>query len=228
MDHHHAMQSTAATISLLIPLSMGFMSSVTHCIGMCAPLQYLVLGRTHSMLDWLKYHLGRTFAYILLGSVTGALGMVVHARQMPVLMMSAKIILIATLLMTAIFFALGKESRWEKWLSRLIPTKWIYNQISDQSKPKSLVGFWTGFLPCPTTYATLLWALSSGKVWVGAVGMALFGVATFPTFYGLAFIGKKLKPFSRDIYRFTTAAVFGFLALWHIYHGFFSGPQMCH
>jgi len=221
-------QGTLLLASFLIPLLNGFMSSVTHCVGMCAPLQYVVLGRSHTTYEWIRYHLGRTLAYGLMGGLTATAGLTIHARNFPLLQITSKVLLIAILFLSAILFALGLEGRWEKWLSSFVPTRWLYQRINKQGQSRMLVGFWTGFLPCPTTYATLLWSLSTGKVWAGVIGMFLFGLATFPLFYGVAFLGKRMQPHSHTLYRYVTASLFIGLAFWHAYNGFISPHPSCH
>ncbi|MFN2264423.1 MAG: sulfite exporter TauE/SafE family protein, partial [Anaerolineales bacterium] len=70
------MTSTSLWITLLLS---GFLGSLGHCLGMCGPLNLMVVAqiRKNNLLalpNFSLYHAVRVLVYVLLGAVVGALG----------------------------------------------------------------------------------------------------------------------------------------------------------
>lgn len=218
-------------IAFMVPLTLGLMSSYTHCLGMCGPLQFILLKGNFHWKQWLIYHFSKIISYVMLGVLSGAIGSVVHAKEWVMMPKITKIIMIGLFLITAIYFALGKEGVIEKLLSKILPVAWIHHRLQSASSRKlPWLGFLTGFLPCPTTYAAVVWALGMGSPKIGGLGMLLFGISMMPAFLGLALAGHKLQLFSRNFFRVAVSLLFASLAFWNIYSVFIkAGPiHSCH
>ena len=75
-------------IDLLLMVSLGFLGSFGHCLGMCGPLSAVLAmgagrGRSVSLWQSLRFHLllnvGRLISYGLVGAAIGAVGSVLVA-----------------------------------------------------------------------------------------------------------------------------------------------------
>jgi sulfite exporter TauE/SafE len=218
-------------LEYFVPLSVGILSSFGHCIGMCGPIQLAIQSKVRGHVPLMIFHAGRTSSYIVLGLLTGALGMMIHGSNHPSLMVAAKImIIILFLVLAVIFWGVGTASL-EKMISKLIPTEWVLEKIlKSVQRNLYLAGIFTGLLPCPTTYAVLGWIISLGSPLKGGIGMALLGLATVPSFILIWYsLGWKKLWSAPVMYKFLSLLFLG-LAIWKIYQlvNMDSTPHMCH
>jgi uncharacterized protein len=101
------------------------------------------------------------------------------------------------------------------------PPKFIYKRLRNMSKAKDvfapgLLGFLTILLPCGTTIAMEVLAISSGNAFIGASIMATFVLGTIPFFLIIGFSAMKLGDVFRDKF-FKVAAVFVLvLGIWSL------------
>ena len=169
----------------------GLLGSLGHCLGMCGPLNLMVAAQMRknalpALPNFSLYHAARVLIYVLLGALVGALGSLLGlSHQLTALGGAVSLLLgIAILLLGAGYlgwlraFPLEGASRW--WnaaLSRALKQGgW---------RGVALLGVLNGLLPCGLVYSALLLAASTGAVWRGALGMALFGLGTFPALLAL-------------------------------------------
>jgi sulfite exporter TauE/SafE len=153
---------------------------------MCGPLNLIVAVQMRKndlpiLLNFALYHTARVVIYILLGALVGAIGSLLGlSRQLTAFGGAVSLVVgIAILLVGAGYlgwlraFPLEGASRWwNAYLSRALKQGGWRGVV--------LLGVLNGVLPCGLVYSALLLAASTGMVWRGALGMALFGLGTFP------------------------------------------------
>lgn len=90
------------------------------------------------------------------------------------------------------------------------PPKFLTRYIRQQAKSQEvftplLLGFMTIFIPCGTTQAMELLAISSGSALTGAAIMFLFTLGTSPTFFVLGFLATKIRGKYQALFTLATA-----------------------
>jgi sulfite exporter TauE/SafE len=160
---------------------------------MCGPLNLMVVAqiRKNNLLalpNFSLYHAVRVLVYVLLGAVVGALGSLLGlSRQLTTLGGLVSLVLgIAILLLGLGYLGWWVASPFEGAFP------WWNTALSRAMKhggwrSVALLGALNGLLPCGLVYSALLLATSSGKAWHGALGMAFFGLGTFPALLMLDF-----------------------------------------
>jgi sulfite exporter TauE/SafE len=181
---------TQSGVWLTLLLS-GFLGSLGHCLGMCGPLNLMVAAqmRKHDLPllpSFSLYHASRIGVYFLLGALVGAFGSLLGlSRQLTTLGGVISLALgIAILLLGAgylgwlsAFRLEGAAHWWNKALSRALQQGGWRGVLA--------LGALNGLLPCGLVYSALLLAASTGQAWRGALGMAIFGLGTFPALLAL-------------------------------------------
>ncbi len=195
--------------------TIGLLGSL-HCIGMCGPialsLPYGGAGRLAAAGNGLLYNLGRTFTYVLIGSLFGLLGKGIFLAGYQ----SALSISMGVLMLILAFFSTDLESRiarlsfLQKPLFRLKSA--LGNLIRAKSHTSFLgIGMLNGLLPCGLVYMAVVGAVSTGSVWKGAAYMGLFGLGTIPLmlFTSLAgnWIGVQVRRRIRAVLPFMLALI---------------------
>ena len=195
--------------------TIGLLGSL-HCIGMCGPialsLPYGGAGRLAAAGNGLLYNLGRTFTYVLIGSLFGLLGKGIFLAGYQ----SALSISMGVLMLILAFFSTDLESRiarlsfLQKPLFRLKSA--LGNLIRAKFHTSFLgIGMLNGLLPCGLVYMAVVGAVSTGSVWKGAAYMGLFGLGTIPLmlFTSLAgnWIGVKVRRRIRAVLPFMLALI---------------------
>ncbi|MBK6901711.1 MAG: sulfite exporter TauE/SafE family protein [Saprospirales bacterium] len=195
--------------------TIGLLGSL-HCIGMCGPialsLPYGGAGRLAAAGNGLLYNLGRTFTYVLIGSLFGLLGKGIFLAGYQ----SALSISMGVLMLILAFFSTDLESRiarlsfLQKPLFRLKSA--LGNLIRAKSHTSFLgIGILNGLLPCGLVYMAVVGAVSTGSVWKGAAYMGLFGLGTIPLmlFTSLAgnWIGVQVRRRIRAVLPFMLALI---------------------
>lgn len=193
-------------LDLLLIMTLGFLGSFGHCVGMCSPLTVAFsLSHQQETPKWqqqLYFHtllnLGRIISYVLVGAGIGALGSVLVASGQWAGIGSelrrSMAILTGVML---IWFGLGQiKPDFLPRLPILHPlTKNILHQrlsagmvkLSLQSRwwtPAGLGLVW-GLIPCGFLYAAQIKAAETGNLWRGAATMLAFGLGTLPTMLGV-------------------------------------------
>lgn len=196
----------------LLMLSLGFLGSFGHCLGMCGPLtvafslidrpnQSLRNGRSHLTFHlWLN--LGRLLSYGIVGGIIGTIGSVLIAGgQLAGIgsgLRQGLAILTGSLL---IWFGLHQIQ--PRWLPR-VPLLASFGGLHDRLNQKMLqfsqvspigLGLLWGLMPCGFLYAAQIKAASSGNPMLGALTMLAFGLGTLPMMVG---IGGSSRWLSRD------------------------------
>jgi len=186
-------------IDLLGFLTLGFLGSFGHCVGMCSPFVLFVSHRFGqgagtrgaSTVAQLWYTAGRIVTYALLGAVAGALGSVVEfAGTLLGFQRAAAVVAGGALIVSALVA-----------LSGLIPGLTsggrLFARVAGALKGRVpghpfLAGLFLGLLPCGLLYSAVIAAVARGGPIEGAVALALFGVGTAPALLGVSLANELL------------------------------------
>ncbi len=195
--------------SLLLSLfSLGFFGGFSHCVGMCGPfvltqvenrLQKISLEKFSNFvrlrnLALLPYHLGRVTTYSFVGFFCSFLNKNLQDFS-DFKILSGILLLLAALLFLNILFD-------KKYINfKILFQPKIFNNLNFLSKlfqnsqgfKGYLLGIVLGFIPCGLLYGAYLIAASINNPAIAALGMALFGLATFPSLFLTACGGSFFK-----------------------------------
>jgi sulfite exporter TauE/SafE len=164
----------------------GLLGSLGHCLGMCGPLVAMVglqfqAQKAAVVPSHLLYHGSRLAVYALLGALAGGIGSVLGLNKglVPLAgMVSFGLGLFVILLGLGYlgWLPLGRLEGSGRWLS----TAMSRALERGGGRGTLLLGALNGLLPCGLVYTALLLAATAGGPVPGAIGMAVFGLATVP------------------------------------------------
>jgi hypothetical protein len=218
-------------------MTLGFLGSFGHCMGMCGPLTvaFSLSQQREGTANWrsqvgfhLLLNLGRILSYALVGAALGGVGSVlVKSGQLAGIgsgLRQGMAILTGLLL---IWYGLVQvkpdllprlpvlhplQGSWHQRLSRGM------DRLSQQAQwwtPAMLGSFW-GLIPCGFLYAAQIKAAQTGSLWMGAATMLAFGLGTMPMMLGVGVSASRLSASRRSqLFRlggWVTIAI-GFLTL---------------
>ncbi len=177
-------------------LSMGFLSNL-HCVGMCGPLALaLPMSTGAGYPRWIVailYHVGRSFAYGMLGVLISVLGIGAQlVGWSPYLAIASGVMLLSFLVFP--LFLIKVESS-------VMPKAWqgyVREQLRSLMQQKGLgytflFGFFNGLLPCGMVYAALVMAAAASQWYGSPLFMLAFGLGTMPILTFLSWTGKGLQ-----------------------------------
>jgi hypothetical protein len=193
-------------LDLLLIVSLGFLGSFGHCLGMCGPITvaFSLSQQTGNGDQWaqFRFHLllnfGRIVSYALVGMSIGALGSVLVASGQMAGVGSPlrRIISILTGLLL-IWFGLANispeaipkvpllnpmaQSGMHERLSRAMQKL----SLNPQRWTPLLLGLAWGLIPCGFLYAAQLKAAETTNPWMGGATMLAFGMGTLPMMLGV-------------------------------------------
>ena len=194
-------------------MTLGFLGSFGHCVGMCGPITVafslsqkqdnhkgLPLG-FHILLN-----LGRIVSYALVGAGIGALGSVVVAggqlagigsglRQGMAILTGVMLIWIGLVQIKPDFLPrlpLLHPLTQGKLHQRLSAAMTNLSAKPHWWTPALLGGVW-GLIPCGFLYAAQIKAAETGNLGMGAATMLAFGLGTMPTMVGVGVSASKLS-----------------------------------
>ncbi|MFQ6613917.1 MAG: sulfite exporter TauE/SafE family protein [Fidelibacterota bacterium] len=183
---------------------IGFLSSFSHCYGMCGGFVLAYSVKSAPVSFWRKitphllYNGGRLITYTFLGAWFGLLGgsvtYVLKDYQALVFILAGIFMIIVGLDFSGIFSTstlkyLPGLGRYISFVSSLIRTVNYRNLF--------LYGLVLGFIPCGLVYIAGAQAAATGSPLEGMITMALFGLGTFPALFLLGItshlIGARLR-----------------------------------
>ncbi|AKG24317.1 urease accessory protein UreH domain-containing protein [Calothrix sp. 336/3] len=200
-------------------MSLGFLGSFGHCLGMCSPLTVAFsLSHPSAKPSWqqqlwfhLLLNLGRVLSYTLVGAGIGGLGSVLIAggQMAGVGSQFRQFMAIATGIML-IWFGLTQIK--PDFLPRIpllhpLLSGSLHNHLSRiMGRFSAQKQWWTpwilgmiwGWIPCGFLYAAQIKAASTGDVAIGAITMLSFGLGTLPTMVGVGFSTSFLSQDKRS------------------------------
>ncbi len=203
-------------LNLLLIMTLGFLGSFGHCLGMCGPLTVAFsLSKNQQNPHWveqLRFHLllnaGRILSYTLFGAGIGALGSVLLAGgQLAGVGSTLRqwMAIIGGLML--IWF--GIQQIKPDFLPRIpllhpILQRNLHNRLSAGMSKLSLQNrWWTpgllgmtwGLMPCGFLYVAQIKAAETGELAMGAATMFAFGLGTLPMMLG---VGVSTSLVSKD------------------------------
>ncbi len=219
------------SIDLISLITIAFLGSVGHCIGMCGGI---VIAYSSAKVDskesklkasasHLAYSFGRVTTYTILGSIFGFLGGVVSFSGSAI---AALTIFAGLFMVLAGLSLIGKFNFLTKIEHSFFKTKWYQNSFRGAISSKSLSSFYylgllNGLLPCGLVYFFTVTAASTGSPFWGGVVMFIFGLSTIPSLFTLGMFTSILsKSGVRKVMMNLSAIVVILYGLYTIYRGY--------
>lgn len=178
-------------------VTIAFLGSFGHCIGMCGGIVLAYTGTkvdpkwnaAHQSTAHLLYSLGRVTTYTVMGALFGYLGSVAtfSGYTVAALFIFAGIVMILTGLsimgkmkfLTVIEHSLMKSAWYQKSFRAIMQDKSLFSFY--------LLGMLGGLLPCGFVYFFAVTAASTMSPFWGAIVMLVFGLSTIPALFSLGF-----------------------------------------
>ncbi|WP_297440501.1 sulfite exporter TauE/SafE family protein [Sulfurimonas sp.] len=188
------------SISLLTIISIAFLGSFGHCIGMCGGIvvAYSTIkiepksSKVSKTVAHLLYNFGRVFTYTILGLLFGWVGGVVvfsnNANGILLIIAGIAMILAGLSLMGKIKFltiiehSISSSSFYKKSFQEILHSK--------SNASFFILGMLNGLLPCGFVYFFAITAASTASPLYGALVMFIFGVSTMPAMFSLGFLSS--------------------------------------
>jgi len=193
-------------INLYMIISVAFLSSFSHCVGMCSgflSLQTLFFkGKSKREILMLStlYSLARIFAYVVLGALFGAFGAVISFNMQA----RGVIFFIIGLVIAFIGIALLFRGELLKFVENQKALNFVVRIAKTRIQKKNLtnfllLGFLNGFLPCGVVYYFLALGILSANFIDSAFIMLVFGLCTLPAMLLASFVFGILNEKFKDI-----------------------------
>ncbi|MFA6136722.1 MAG: sulfite exporter TauE/SafE family protein [Sulfurimonas sp.] len=186
------------TVNILTIISIAFLGSFGHCIGMCGGIvvAYSTIkinpknSKLSQALSHILYSLGRVLTYTTLGAIFGALGGVAtfsnSANGGLLIFAGVAMVLAGLSLMGKIKFLTLIEHSFASSPLYKSTFKKVLNSKSNLSF--FVLGMLNGLLPCGFVYFFAITAASTADPLSGALVMAIFGLSTIPAMFALGFM----------------------------------------
>lgn len=187
-------------LTLANVVSVAFVSSVSHCAGMCGGFAIACghrlseKSRAQIFFFGLIYHFARICAYVLLGVAFGFLGskviFSVNSKAYVYFFLGLFLAFIGiAVIRRGFLLKILENDKIAQFLSPLfkLATKkyGIYNFI--------LLGFLNGLLPCGVVYYFLAMSFGVANLFESALIMLIFGLCTMPVMLGAWFLAGVLN-----------------------------------
>ncbi len=186
------------TVNLLTIISIAFLGSFGHCIGMCGGIvvAYSTIkinpqsSKVSQSVAHLLYSFGRVFTYSILGAIFGALGGVVTYSNNA----NGALLIFAGVVMVLAGLSLMGKIKFLTLIEHSFSSSPIYKNIfksvlnSKSNLSFFILGMLNGLLPCGFVYFFAITAASTADPLYGAMVMAIFGLSTIPAMFGLGFL----------------------------------------
>jgi len=218
------------SVNLVTIISIAFLGSFGHCIGMCGGIvlaySTIKIEPTSSKLSksaaHLLYSFGRVFTYTILGALFGALGSVIRfsplANGVLLIVAGVAMILAGLSLMGKLKFLTLIEHSFAQTSFYKNKFKTILNSKSNSSF--FTLGMLNGLLPCGFVYFFAITAASTANPLYGALVMAIFGISTIPAMFSVGFLASLASATSfRNMMMSLSAIAVLFYGAFTIYHG---------
>lgn len=199
------------TISIISILTIAFLGSFGHCVGMCGGI-VIAYSSTKIKPQWNKqiqtfahllYSFGRITTYMVLGALFGLVGGVVTFDNLT----SGIFLLLTGFMMVLVGFSLLGKIKFLTILEHSCSKSSLYqNSFKALLGSESLFSFYllgmlNGLLPCGFVYVFAITAASTGSAFWGAFVMMIFGLSTIPALFSLGFfVGLFKQSNLRDLF----------------------------
>jgi sulfite exporter TauE/SafE len=191
------------TIDFISIITIAFLGSFGHCIGMCGGI-VIAYSSTKVSQEWSKtqqsishllYSFGRILTYSILGAVFGFLGGVATFSNTAngILWLVAGTAMLLTGLsllgkikfLTLIEHSVSKSTWYQTNFKALLSSGSLFSFF--------LLGMLNGLLPCGFVYFFAITAASTADPFYGALVMIIFGLSTIPALFSLGFFVGLFK-----------------------------------
>ena len=188
------------TVNLLTIISIAFLGSFGHCIGMCGGivLAYSTIkiepasSKVSKTIAHLLYNFGRVLTYTILGALFGAIGGVATFSNTA----NGTLLIVAGITMILAGLSLMGKIKFLTLIEHSISSSNFYKksfQTILHSKSNTsffILGMLNGLLPCGFVYFFAITAASTASPLYGALVMFIFGVSTIPAMFSLGFLSS--------------------------------------
>lgn len=219
------------TISILSIMTIAFLGSFGHCVGMCGGIVMAYSStkignewsKTKQTLAHVSYSFGRVLTYTMLGVLFGFLGGVIafsNTTNGLLLLLAGTFMVLAGLsligkikFLTVIEHSVSKSSWYQKSFRSLLHSGTLFSFF--------LLGMLNGLLPCGFVYFFAITAASTADPLWGGVVMFIFGISTIPALFSLGFFVGLFKQsgFRNIMIKFASIAVILF-GIYTLYSGY--------
>jgi len=219
------------TINILSIITIAFLGSFGHCIGMCGGIVIAYSStkidaqdnKSKQAISHLLYSAGRITTYTILGAMFGFLGGVVMFNNLT----NGSLLILAGLFMVLAGLSLSGKIKFLTLIEHSLSSSSWYKDIFRQLlQTKSLFSFFAlgmlnGLLPCGLVYFFAVTAASTGSALSGALVMLIFGLSTIPALFSLGFFVGLYKNGKLRTVMIKIAAISVMLfGLYTIYQGY--------
>jgi len=219
------------TIDILSIMTIAFLGSFGHCIGMCGGIVIAYSGtkvnqkwdRAKQATAHLFYSFGRVLTYMTLGAMFGFLGGVATFSNTA---NGILWIVTGTAMILAGLSLLGKTKFLTLIEHSFSKSIWYQQSFKALLRNQSLLSFFllgmlNGLLPCGLVYSFAIISASTGDPLSGAFVMFIFGVSTIPALFSLGFFVGLFKQSSFRNIMIRLAAISVLLyGVFTIYNGY--------
>ncbi len=219
------------SISILTIITIAFLGSFGHCIGMCGGI-VVAYSSTKVNSTWNKrkqasshilYSLGRITTYVILGAFFGLIGSVITFNNTAggILLIVTGILMVLVGLslsgklkfLTSIEHSVSKSELYQKSFRKLLSSNSLFSFY--------FLGMLNGLLPCGFVYVFAITAASTANPMWGAFVMLIFGLSTIPAMVSLGFFVGIFKQLALRNLFITLASILVILfGLYTIYNGY--------
>ena len=219
------------TVNILTIISIAFLGSFGHCIGMCGGIvvAYSTIkinpksSKVSQGVAHLLYSFGRVLTYTILGAIFGALGGVAtfsnNANGALLIFAGIAMILAGLSLMGKVKFLTLIEHSFSSSSLYKNAFKRVLNSQSNVSF--FILGMLNGLLPCGFVYFFAITAASTADPFYGALVMAIFGLSTIPAMFGLGFLTSLATQTSfRNMMMSLSSIAVILYGAYTVYHGY--------
>ncbi|QOP45947.1 sulfite exporter TauE/SafE family protein [Sulfurimonas paralvinellae] len=219
------------TVNLLTIVSIAFLGSFGHCIGMCGGivLAYSTIkiepasSKVSKTVAHLLYNFGRVLTYTILGALFGAIGGVAtfnNTANGTLLIIAGTAMVLAGLslmgkikFLTVIEHSISSSNFYKKSFQKILHSK---SNVSF-----FILGMLNGLLPCGFVYFFAITAASTASPFYGALVMFIFGVSTIPAMFSLGFLSSLASATSfRNMMMSLSSVAVVLYGLFTLYNGY--------
>lgn len=206
-------------INLATVLSVAFLGSFGHCIGMCGGFVVaytsLKIPEKTSVIKQSIYHfyynMGRITSYAIMGAFFGFLGSIFSFSKQAQGYLFFIIGIVMILMGLSLFGKIGFLNFLESRFNTMQVIKKLFQLLINSKSSASFyfLGVINGFIPCGLVYFFIAFAVATASVFWGAIVMIIFGLATIPAM----FIFANLVGFLRDSFRSVMLKIAGVIVI---------------
>jgi sulfite exporter TauE/SafE len=219
------------TVNLLTIVSIAFLGSFGHCIGMCGGivLAYSTIkiepasSKVSKTVAHLLYNFGRVLTYTVLGALFGAIGGVATFNNTA----NGTLLIIAGVAMVLAGLSLMGKIKFLTLIEHSISSSNFYKKSFQKilhSKSNAsffILGMLNGLLPCGFVYFFAITAASTASPFYGALVMFIFGVSTIPAMFSLGFLSSLASATSfRNMMMSLSSVAVILYGLFTLYNGY--------